>query len=284
MKKTFFLNFLFVSLFFTSSCKKEKAETPVETPVSNPTPDKSLGGIMYDKFWAKEAKFDQNNADIAKFNAAADFFRCKQCHGWDGLGNTGSYINRAPSKTRPNVTGLNLYQLVQSKTSDELYTAMKKTAGRRSISYDLSTYDPLTNATEGDKMPDYTQILTDAQIKDLVEFLKKGLSDVSQLYDGTYTGTYPTGKAIYTNIGKDGNAANGNAYFASKCSSCHGVDGKQILVENMTIGAFTRAKPYEVHHKVQYGQLGSTMLGQFSMTTAQMKDLYKALSDTTKYP
>lgn len=277
-----FLSLLLGAVIFVSSCKKEETEDPYETAYENA--DKSLGGIMYDKFWATEAKFDQSNANLAKFNATGDFFRCKQCHGWDGLGSAGSYINRGPKTTRPNVSGLNLYQLAQTKTYKELFDAMKKTAGRRDIAFDLTTYNPTTNATEGDKMPNYAQILTDAQIWDIVKFMKEGMFDVTQLYDATYTGTYPTGTATYANVGKDGNAANGNSFYTANCASCHGADGKTLTMENMSLGKFIRSKPYEVQHKVQNGQLGSPMVGEFTMTLTQMKDLYKACADNTKYP
>ena len=43
----------------------------------------------------------------------------------------------------------------------------------------LATYDPATNAVEGDKMPDLSTLLTDAQIWDLVKFIKEGAFDVS---------------------------------------------------------------------------------------------------------
>lgn len=49
------------------------------------------------------------------------------------------------------------------------------------------TYDPNTNATIGEQMPDHSEILTDAKIWDLVKFIKEGFLDVTQLYDATYT-------------------------------------------------------------------------------------------------
>jgi len=265
-----------------TSCKKDEKPDPNKVAYDNA--DASIGGIMYDKFWSTEAAFDQNNANLVTFNAKSDFFRCKQCHAWDGLGSMGSYINRGPKTSRPNVSGLNLYQLAQSKTSKELFDAMKTATGRRDISYDLSTYDPATNNTEGDKMPNYSQLLTDAQIWDIVKFLKEGMLDVSKLYAATYTGTYPTGSAAYTNIGLDGNEASGNAFYTANCAVCHGADGKTIALENLSLGKFVRSKPAEVQHKIKFGQLGSPMVGEFDITLQQLKDLYKAVSNTTNFP
>ncbi len=269
--------------FFTS-CNKDEDPTPDPNQVAYDNADPSKGGIMYDKFWSTEAEFDQNNANLATLNASGDFFRCKQCHGWDGLGSEGAYINRGPKTTRPTVSGLNLYQLAQTKTSKELFDAMKATAGRRDISYDLSTYDPATNNTEGDKMPNYGQLLTDAQIWDIVKFMKEGMFDVTELYDATYTGTYPTGSFTFLNIGKNGNETNGNTLYTTKCASCHGANGSTIDLGGNTVGKFTRTKAYEVQHKVKYGQLGSSMAGEFDMTLSEMKDLYKALANETNFP
>ena len=279
------INWIFAVMLLTATvftgCKDEEPD-PNQEAYDNASISK--GGIMYDKFWSIEAGFDQNNTHLTTLDGNSDFFRCKQCHAWDGLGNAGSYINRAAKTTRPNVAGLNLYQLAQTNSATELFEAMKATTNRRDISYDLSTYDPGTNNTEGDKMPNFNQLLTDDQIWDIVKFMKEGMVDVSQLYDATYTGTYPTGSVSFSNIGKDGNEANGNAYFASTCAACHGADGAYVDLEGMTVGDFTRSKANEVQHKVKYGQLGSIMAGEFDINLSQMKDLYKALANETNFP
>jgi mono/diheme cytochrome c family protein len=264
----------------TTSCSHDNEVPP--TPIDNANPD--IGGIMYDKYWSTEANFNQSDPNLDLYNDNANFFRCKQCHAWDGLGSGGSYISRAPSMTRPNVSSLNLYDLGQQSTAQELYDGMKKSTGRRDISTDLSSYDPNTNSTEGDKMPDYSQILTDAQIWDIVKFMKEGMIDVGKLYTGTYSGTYPTGSAVYNSIGLDGDADMGKAYYSANCAGCHGVDGTNIPLDDKGVGGFTRSKPYEVQHKTKFGQLGTSMAGEFDITDEEMKDLYKALSNSTDFP
>lgn len=285
MKKLLLLSLIVLPVIFFTNCSDDEVTTnPPADPVEYTSANGITGGIMYDKFWATESGFNQSDSNIAKFNQYADFFRCKQCHGWDYLGREGSYINRGPKNNRPNVASGNILQIAKSKTPKELFDAIKKSSGRRDISYDLSTYNPTTNNVEGDKMPNYSQILTDAQIWDIVKYLKTEAIDVTQLYDATYTGTYPTGSASYTNIGKDGNATNGAAYYVQKCGNCHGADGKAFLIENMSVGEFTRKKPYEVQHKVKFGQLGSPMTATTNLTLQNLKDLYKALADTTAFP
>jgi len=283
------LSAIFIFAITFSSCTFDDETIDPSVEAYNKA-DYTNGGIMYDKFWASESDFDQSNANIATISAKGDFFRCKQCHGWDGLGNKGAYINRGPKTSRPNISSVNLYEMGQSKTAQELFEGLKKTTGRRSISTDLSTYNPTTgNVAEGDKMPNLTELLTDAQIWDLVKFMKEGMMDVSQLYDATYTGVYPTGSMAISNVGRDGNATNGKNYYNSNCAACHGANGTTLngtlhVIEGMTIGQFTRKKGNEVQHKVHYGQLGSPMTGEFDITVSQMKDLYKALSNETDFP
>ncbi len=271
------------------SCKKDEATTqPVVTAYDNA--NAVSGGILYDKFWATEAAYDVSDAaKISHLNRYADFYRCKQCHAWDLMGNTGSYINRGAKTNRPNVAGSLIAS--KSKTPQQLFDAIKTgSATRRKISDSIgvTTYNPTTNATVGDQMPNYGTLLTDAQIWDLVKFIKEGAFDVTQLYDATYTGTYPTGKATFSNIGRDGNATTGKTFYETNCVTCHGVDGKSIPnldgTAGMTAGKFVRTKPNEAQHKVKFGQLGTAMKSIPSMTITDVKNLYKALADTVAFP
>lgn len=276
---------LMLFAFILPSCSEDSTTTPPDTtPEAYTNASIAKGGMMYDKFWSIEAGYSQSDPNLALFNAKSDFFRCKQCHGWDLLGTAGSYNGRGPKPNRPNVSSINLYQIAKTKTPQALFDAMKKTTGRRDISYDLATYDPATNSVGGDQMPNLTQIFSDAQMWDIVKFLREGAFDVSQLYDATYAGTYPTGTTTFANLGKDGNAANGAVYFGTNCAGCHGAQGNTLPLENMTLGAFTRSKANEVQHKAKYGQPGSGMSGKSDITLSQMKDLYKALADTTAFP
>lgn len=273
---------LIVSFVIIISACNDNTTTPAQDPLEYTNANAIKGGILYDKFWTLEAGYDQNSPNLTKFNAYSDFFRCKQCHGWDLLGKDGSYNSRGPKTNRPNVDGALID--IKSKKPQEIFDLIKKgTKTRRKLATDLATYDPASNSTIGDQMPDYSDILTDAQIWDLVKFLKEGALDIKQLYDATYTGTYPSGKATYTNIGKDGDATKGLTLYKANCESCHGVDGRLIKMENMSVGQFTRTKPYEVQHKVKFGQLGSVMKPT-SITLDEMKNLYKALADTVNFP
>ncbi len=243
------------------------------------------GGQLYDKFWVTEAGWDASDPNTATFDARGDFFRCKQCHGWDLQGSGGAYISRGPRTSRPNVSSADLRSIAANSTPQQLFDALSRSTGRRPVTADLSTYDPGTNPTVGDQMPDLAAILSTEQRWDLVRFLKLDAVEVSELYGAATTGVYPTGSIAFTDIGRDGNSAAGDAIYSARCASCHGANGAAILVDGdaFTVGSHLRAKPYEDQHKIKFGQLGSAMGGLVTDTT-ELKDLYKALTDNVKYP
>lgn len=244
------------------------------------------GGKMYDEFWAQETGFDQEDNNIDVFKYKPEFFQCNHCHGWDGLGRNGSSIDKNPTASRPNVADVSLYQIAQEKTSDELFDLINSSTNRRDIDYDLLSYNPINNNEEGDKMPNYSQLLTDRQIWDLVKFLKEGMMDVSQLYDAQYDGSYPTGTVTYSNMGLNGDAGIGNSFYSDNCAECHGADGLYIGLDEKGLGGFARANPNIVHHKAKFGELNSDpqMNGANDITQEEMRDLYKALADETNFP
>lgn len=270
------------------SCKSETVDKVVEkTPFE--LADGTRGGNLYNTFWDSVTGYDQTDmTKLNKFLKSPDFFKCKQCHAWDLEGNTASYIGRAPNATRPRVA-IPIRSFTQSSTNQQLFDALKKSTGRRSLATDVTTYNPASNFIDGDKMPNYAEILTDAQIWDLVKFFKTEAFKTTDLYDIATTGTYPTGKITYTNIGKNGDATRGKALFNSKgCSttSCHGANGASIKVDNATYtaGTFMRAKPNEAQHKIRFGQNEKSGMFAHKLSLQEMQDLYKALTDTVAFP
>ncbi len=194
-------------------------------------------------------------------------------------------MGRAPSTGRPHGSALKLKAIADGMTAQELFDALKSSTGRRSVGAELSDYDPDTNPSVGDQMPDYGSFFTDAQLWDVVKFLKEEAIDTADLYDSETSGTYPDGSITFSNIGKDGDASNGDALFAANCAVCHGADGTEFLVdgEEYTVGSHVRGKPNEDQHKVKFGQLGTLMINILT-DVDDIKDVYKALTDETKYP
>ena len=250
------------------------------------------GGMLFDKFYATSASAEDttpefSNAfglDLSNIAAAGDFYRCKQCHGWDRLGRKGAYINRAPKAgKRPNVSRVNLALAAKTDSPEELFARIASPRVPRPADFDPKTYDPATENPAGDLMPAFGKIFTEGEIWDIVKFLKENAYDTTALYDLKTEGTYPTGVVSYAELGRDGDAPVGRTVFEDKCADCHGDDGLEIDLGGKSVGQFLRTKAYEVHHKVGFGQLGSAM-GPTKLSPEKMKNLYKALADETAFP
>ena len=252
------------------------------------------GGQLYSQFWADETGFNLNNskldnqAQLDGIDAKGDFFRCKQCHGWDRLGREGGYSNRTPSETRPRVADVNLAMVSELASPQALFDSIKNGADTRSVNDDLNDYDPDNNALLGDKMPRYSEILTSAQIWDIVKYLKEEALDTTALYDLVLlNGQYPNRGRGFLNMGVDGSAVAGDVVFANNCAICHGEDGTEILVDGgaYTVGRHMRSKPYEGQHKVKFGHLGSIMGPVLKdAELSDIQDLFAAMRDLEKYP
>jgi mono/diheme cytochrome c family protein len=254
-----------------------------ETPPEYTAANGFLGGAVYSKFWTTEAGGSGTEPTVP----SADFIRCKSCHAWDGLGNAASYANRAGQSTgkstRPDVSSVNLRSTIAGSTILELFNLAEHSWGR-----------PL-NAASND-MPSYQSAMITEQKWNLVKFMKEEWVEPAELYDLTVTGPpiywdQNSGSAVapileFSNIGKDGNAANGDALYAAKCAGCHGADGKAFTVGGLTgVGQFVRQKPHEAWFKVKFGEPGTGMSpGGLITTTSDLKDLYKAVTNTVAYP
>lgn len=246
------------------------------------------GGLLYDNFFKKgdvAAKFsNSHNIDITAIKDNSSFFRCKQCHGWDRIGNKGYYSSSKPKAgKKPNVTNINLLDNAKEMSARELFDKIKNPANSRALNYDLSQYDPESNSLTGDAMPAYGTIFNDSEIWDLVKFVKENGEDYRNYYAMDIKGSYPGAKVTFLAIGKGGDAVNGNVIYTKSCASCHGADGTDIDIKGKSAGEFTRKKTYELAHKVKFGQPGSDMFGT-PLSTREMNDLHKALADKNRFP
>ncbi len=235
--------------------------------------DGLIGGRIYDDFTKQLSITD------TAYTNHKDFFRCKQCHGWDLRGSNGAYINRAPNATRPAVASNDLYTFAKASNIKQVFDAIKHEGGRAKLG---NGTDKSLNAS----MPDFSLILTDAQIWQITKYLKTEALNTFNLYDINTTGYYPTGTKTFSNVGKDGSAANGNATFASLCAGCHGANGTQIVLDGGTayMGDFMRSSPYEFQHKARCGQSGTSMPTFSANTESTVKDFLKAGQDALAYP
>jgi thiosulfate dehydrogenase len=184
---------------------------------------------MYDAWWkavegATEPAADNPLWALQSTNtrSGSTTWRCKECHGWDYKGKDGAYATGSHFTGFPGV-----YAAATTKTKDQLTEIMK---GGNNAQHDLSS------------------VLSEAALTDLVNFLSEGLID-----DAKYI-NYDTKKAIGADV------ANGETLYTSACVACHGADGKLIdFNDGEGIGALSNDNPWEVLHKIRFGQPGEPM-------------------------
>lgn len=190
--------------------------------------DAVTGGLMYDKWWtvidAEEPTTDQPlwATQTTNERSGADTWRCKECHGWDYKGADGAYGSGSHFTGFPGIFD------VQDESADTL---------RGAFSGDITDHD-------------FSEVLTAAQIDDLVAFITAGLDDYGQFIADDKSA-----------IG--GDLENGETKYTSICSTCHGEDGTQLNFgdeeEPEYVGTIAVDNPWEFFHKVKYGQPGSPM-------------------------
>lgn len=279
-----FLGLIFMGLQGCTHDDRDNVIVPVNTDqIAYDAADAVNGSRLYNDFTKLETGFvapEDATVNLEHITGRKDFYRCKQCHAWDRKAKFGSYINRSPKENRPDVSDVQLTNLRLANIT-ELFEGIKGTGGGAvNLTRTANGLDP---ALGGNDHPDFGTILSDELIWDLVKYLKEGAFDTDGLYASTTVGSYPTGSITYSDIGRDGNATAGDAFYAAKCASCHGADGQTIDLEGRKMGRFAKEKPYELQIKVVSGQLGTAM-GHTPTTFDEMKDLLKALSDESKYP
>lgn len=274
---------------FTITCGETSivATDPGWVPAAYEAADGIAGGTAYSQWWVTQAG---GLGTLAAYSVAAraEFTRCKTCHAWDGLGNAGSYANRSGMSTgnasRPDVSSVDLRATVAFSTPTELYDLIRNEGGR-----DIDT--------EGNGHPDYSALLTDTQVWNIVRFLREEWVSPEELYrlavDGPpiYTdgvGAVHAPTLFYFGIGAGGNATNGDALYTAECALCHGADGRTISIGGQSLGQTLRGKPHEVYHKVKFGQIAADSTVSMDpgalVATQDLLDLYAALTDTVTYP
>jgi len=266
---------------------EDGADWPGEPPNEYNAADGIVGGAIYSKWYSDDAGGTGALSDYS-ITAGADFSRCKACHGWDGLGNAGSYANRTGlstgSSSRPDVSSANLRAAAISESYQELFDLIDRPDGRYMNS-------------EDSRHPDYSGYLTEEQVWNVVKFMREEWVNPNDLYDLSISGepmhweydstdgwvlVKPT--LTYSNIGKDGDAANGETLFADTCALCHGSDGTSNPPGgSMSVGEFVRSKPNEAWFKAKFGEPGNMTPGLLT-ETSDLQDLYAALADETLFP
>ncbi len=183
------------------------------------------GAQLYDN-WLKitDIKTSENHPlyPQASKKSGKTTWRCKECHGWDYIGNKGRYSKGS------HYTGISGVFHVQSAAADVLYSSL---------------------TSKGTKH-DFSEYLSPSQTWDLVKFLREGQAAIDPVIDeqGQAMGNTTKGKLLY------------NAHCSS-CHGVDGneIDFKSGKEGIQGVGWLANDNPQESIHKIRWGHPGSDM-------------------------
>ena len=185
-------------------------------------------------------------------------WRCKQCHGWDYKGKEGAYDDKSS-----NFTGfggiLDAKNLTAAEVEDKLNNGFSLIK------------DPVT--AEEEVVHNFGGLLSAENIKDLTAFIVSG----GVLDTDNYITVLPKGQPIvsggHATRGKDlytvqrkSTAPNGD------CSQCHGDNGVSAVTPALKLGELSREDPWEVLHKIRFGQAGDESPSMPSLLESGLTD------------
>jgi len=220
-----------------------------------PATSVAKGGRLFDKWWT-EAGLSAPAGNQALWatqttntRTGLDTWRCKECHAWDYVGKDGAYGSGSHKTGFVGVSDAG-----KNKTVEQLTAIMK------------GSTNPGHN---------FSAVLSDALIGDLVSFLKEGLIDPRQYID------YATKKP------KQANDAHGKELYSMECAACHGADGTLLNFGSAAspeyVGTIASDNPQEFLHKVRLGQPGTAMPSAF-VSGWSMQDVVDVLAHAQTLP
>jgi len=223
--------------------KSEEAQCPYAKAAARPLSETVVrGGQLYDKYWAV-TKTKAPDVDHPLWATRPDktsnksggsaTWRCKECHGWDYVGEWGAYKEGSHRTGFPGVAGT-------KRTVDEIVTLLAADPGMVRGGHG---YTAATGMTTDD-------------LRAVAEFCKEGVMNTTYLvdHDGKFAGEAERGRHTFENgVGK-----------AKACKKCHGDDGlKPPDDDNPTfddyIGKIANENALELLHKMRFGQPGTKM-------------------------
>ncbi len=196
-----------------------------------------IGGLLYDKWWlingAPEPTGDHPLYPVGALMSGSTTYRCKECHGWDYKGLDGAYSSGSHFTGIIGVHGSLL-------TPSEMFELIKS--------------DAIPN---GHGFANFG--LMDEDIVDLVQFLQDRTIDTAAFIDpiGLFLGDDVSGEAMYLSAGP-----------GAPCVTCHGLDGTALNFGTPEapdwLGTHAVENPWEVLHKIRFGNPGTFMPGWLS--------------------
>ena len=221
-------------------CPTAVPPPPSTTPPGYENADAGRGGALYDKWW-DVLNVDAPTTDhplwaarpdqLSNTRTGADTWRCKECHGWDYKGVDGAYGSGSHKTGIAGIFGT-------TRSAQEVFDLIKTTH--------VFKDDP---GDDDDK-------LSDGDILDLARFVLEAQIDTDEIIDGssnTFIGSEDSGMSTYD----------------TTCAACHGADGTQLLFDDgtVTLGGLAIDNPWEVQHKIRFGQPGTAMPRQLDVLT-----------------
>jgi mono/diheme cytochrome c family protein len=216
---------LIMSLIFFG-CPDSKSTNPTFIEDNYADADIVNGGLLFDKWW-KINGGTEPTTDFAPYpstsaKSGADTWRCKECHGWDYIGDEGRYSSGS------HYTGIKGVWDLRNADMEVVFDAIKG----EGTDHDLSAY------------------LSDYDIADLTKFILEGLVDMG-LYigsDGSASGSAANGEGLYATNCSSCHGADGDTHdFKSGDAGTQGV------------GWLANDNPQETLHKIRWGHPGSSM-------------------------
>jgi thiosulfate dehydrogenase len=184
-----------------------------------------LGGLLYDNWPKVTGKKPGGTHPLypegGKKQGPASW-RCKECHGWDYLGDKGRY------RSGSHYTGIEGILGEAGESRAEILEALRDT----------------------DDKHDFSPWLSDAQLEALALFIRKGLVDTRKAItaEGQVHGDKVRGGRLYGRHCGDCHGTEGGKLDLK--AKKEGVQG---------VGYYARKNPQEVLHKIRWGHPGSDM-------------------------
>ncbi|HSG80989.1 MAG TPA: cytochrome c, partial [Gemmatimonadota bacterium] len=206
------------------------------------------GGKLYDKWWVVNngteptSNFDPIWASqTTNTRTGGDTWRCKECHGWDYLGDQGRYSSGS------HFTGFAGVWTARTQDRVLIFEAIKDMAG----DHDLSG------------------VLSDTDVLNLTKFIVDGLVDMRTYINystGDATGTATAGQTLFDANCTACHGSDGDAVDLDHGGTEPGIQG---------VGWISRDNPQETLHKIRWGHPGTAMPSMVDegLTDAQSGDI-----------
>lgn len=247
MRKYLYAFPILIFLFIVSidHARSEHADN-MYVPLGYLIADIKQGGLLYDDWITiKKVTISKRHPLYPKKGVieASKTWRCKECHGWDYLGDKGSY------RKGFHYTGIKGILDARTKPPQELFDALTNRSMKHDFTENLN--------------------LSYSDVWSLVKFIKEGLIDI-------YSVTNLNGSI-------KGDPGNGRKLYARYCNDCHGHDGNKInfreyLEGTHGIGWESNGDPQETLHKIRWGHPGINHSSMIADNMHSDKDTLDLLS------